>query len=157
MLSWANPRFNNATLSLAAAKQRTFDRITQRSKSPRVAGNDHLAERVEQHQAVRAVEALRNIPHHIHKCRPSVSRQLAANLVHDDFGVGIARQMMIIVRQQFIAELRVICELAVERETEPLVLLQVLPLERLRVVQVVLPTRGISNMTDRRTCPRIAA
>ena len=150
MLSWANPRFKQRHALAGRGQQRPLDRITQRPKAPRVAGNHHLAQRIEQHQAIRAVEPLCHVAHDFDERRPPVARQFAADLVHDDFSVGGARQMVIIVRQQLVAQLGIIRQLAVERETKPFVLLQVVSLERLGVVEVVLTTGGITHVADRR-------
>ena len=70
--------------------------------------------------------------------------------MHDDFGVGRPRQVVVVVRQQLVAQLGVVRQLAVEAEAEPLVLLQVVPLERLGVAEVVLAAGGVAHVPDRR-------
>ena len=137
-------------------QQRPFDRVAQRPKAPRVAGDHHLAQRVEQHQAIRAVEPLRHVLHHLAQRRPPVARKLAADLVHDDFGVGRPRQVVIVVRQQLVAQLGVVRQLPVEAEAEPLVLLQMVPLERLGVAEVVLAAGGVAHVPDRRPAGAVA-
>ena len=62
----------------------------------------------------------------------------------------VARKMVVVVGQQLVAQLGIVGQLAVEAEAEPLVLLQVVPLERLGVVQIVLAARGITNVADGR-------
>ena len=150
MLWCEKPEVQERDAFARRGQQRTFDRVAQRPKSPGVAGDHHLAQRVEQHEAVGAVEPAGHVSHHLHQRRPAVARQLAADLVHDDFGVGVARQVVVVVGQQLVAELGVVGQLAVEAEAEPLVLLQVVPLERLGVVEVVLPAGGVANVADRR-------
>ncbi len=48
-------------------------------------------------QAVGAVESPADRSHHIDQRRLPVARQLAADLVHDDFGVGLASQMVVAI------------------------------------------------------------
>jgi hypothetical protein len=69
--------------------------------------------------------------------------------VHDDFGIGVPRQVMFTVLHQSISELCVVRELTVEAKTEPLVFVDVLSFEGLRVTLVILSARGISNVPDR--------
>ena len=131
-------------------EQRPFDRIAQRPDAQRIAGHDHLAQRIEQHEAIRPVEPLADVAHHFDQRRPAIARQLAADLVHDDFGVVVARQVIVAVGQQLVAQLGVVGQLAVEAEAEPLVLLQMVPLERLGVAAVVRAAGGVANVADRR-------
>ena len=49
-----------------------------------------------------------------------------------------------------LAQLGVVGQLPVEAEREPLVLLQMLPLERLGIVQVLGPAGGVAHVADRR-------
>ena len=59
--------------------------------------------------------------------------------------------MVIIAAQELIAELAIVGQLSVECETEPLMLLQVVTLERLRITAVILATGGVSHVPDRST------
>ena len=116
----------------------------------RIAGDDHVAQGIEKHEVVRPVEPPGDIAEHLDQRRPLVARQLAADLVHDDFGVVVARQMVVAVGQQLLAQLDVVGQLPVEAEAEPLVLLEMLPLERLGVAAVVGPAGGVADVPDRR-------
>ena len=89
-------------------------------------------------------------PHDVDQRRLPVGRQRLADLVHEDFGVGLARQVVVVVGQQLRPQLRVVGQLAVEGEAEPLVLLDVVPLERLGVAAVVGPAGGVADVADRR-------
>ena len=90
------------------------------------------------------------MPHDLDQLRPPVARQLATDLVHDDLGIRLPRQVMVPIAQQAVAQLLVVGQLAVEREAEPLVLLQMMPLERLSVAAVVRPAGGVADVTDAR-------
>ena len=107
-------------------------------------------QRVEKHEAVGPVEAAADAPHHVDQRRLGVDRQLAADLVHDDFRVVLASQVMVAVLQQLVAQCRVVGQLAVEGEAEPLVLPQVVPLEGLRVTAVVAAAGGVAHVADGR-------
>ncbi len=69
--------------------------------------------------------------------------------MHDDLRVVLTCQMMPAVRQEMVAERRVVGELPVECKAEPLVLPQMMPLERLSIALVISPTRGIPDVPDR--------
>ncbi len=129
-------------------EQRPFHGIAQRLDAQRIAGHEHVAQRVEQHQAVGAVEPLADVAQHLDQRRPAVARQLAADLVHDDFGVGVAGQVVVAVGQQALAQFLIVGQLAVEGEAEPLVLLQVVPLERLGVAAVFGAAGGVADVAD---------
>ena len=62
----------------------------------------------------------------------------------------VAGKMVVVVGQQLVAQLGVVRQLPVEAEAEPFVLLQMVPLERLGVVEVILAARGVANVADRR-------
>ena len=70
--------------------------------------------------------------------------------MHDDFGIGIAGQIVVVVVQQLLFQLGKVGQLAVESETEPLVLFDVVAFEWLGVAAVGLPTGGVSNVPDGR-------
>ena len=57
--------------------------------------------------------------------------------------------MVVIIRQQLVAQLCVVRQLPVERETKPLVLLQVVTFEGLRIVEIVLAAGRIAHVPDR--------
>src|SRR5690606_23453642 len=80
--------------------------------------------------------------------RPQISRKLPADLVHNDFGIGLAGQVMVVVGQQLVSQLGIVGKLAVERKAKPLPPLQVMPLERLGVIAIFTSTRRISHVTD---------
>ncbi len=54
------------------------------------------------------------------------------------------------VVEQFLAEVHVVGQLTIERETEPLVLLDVVAFERLGIAAVVLAAGGVAHVADRR-------
>jgi len=130
-------------------KQRTFLGVAQRLDAQRIARHHHVTAGVEKHEAVRAIEPAADAAHHVHQARLRLERQLATHLVHDDFRVRLARQVVVAVGQQPIAQRRVVGQLAVEGKAEPLVLPQMVPLERLGVALVVPAARGIPHMADR--------
>ena len=59
--------------------------------------------------------------------------QLVGQRMHDDFGVGVALQMVVALVEQLFLELFIVGELAVEGERKPLGLAAVVALERLGV------------------------
>ena len=130
-------------------KQRALDRIAQGLDAQRVAGDDHVSQGIEKDQAVRPVKLGADLPHGIDQRRLLVGRQGMADLVHEDLGIGLPREMVIVVGQKLGPQLGVIRQLAVERETEPLVLLDVGALEGLGIVAIIQPAGGIADMADR--------
>ena len=75
--------------------------------------------------------------------------ELVGQRVHEDFGVGIALQVVVALVEQLFLELFVIGELAVEGEGEPLGLAAVVALERLGVGSVVAAAGGVADVADR--------
>ena len=144
------PRLSSGTLSLAAANRFPSLGVAQRLDAERVAGDEHIALGVEQHQAVRPVEPLADAPHHVHQPRPPVAGQLAADLVHDDFGVVLAGQVVVGLAEQLVAQLLKIRELPVEAEREPFAFFEVVPLEGLGIAAVLGPAGGVADVADRR-------
>ena len=69
--------------------------------------------------------------------------------MHQDFGVGIALEVIIALVEQFLAKFLVVGELAVEGEGEPLGLAAVIALEGLGVALVVGPAGRIADVADR--------
>ena len=79
---------------------------------------------------------------------PVVAAQLVAEVVHDDFGVDVARQVVVGLGEQLVAQLGEVGELAVEGEGEPFPLAAVVPLERLGVAAVVGAAGGVADVAD---------
>ncbi len=72
------------------------------------------------------------------------------DFVHEDFGIGLAGEVVVAVGQEIAAEFLVIGQLPVKGKAEPLVPLQVMPLERLRVAAILGPAGRIAHVADRR-------
>ena len=70
--------------------------------------------------------------------------------MQQDFRVGVPRQMEVRLRQDFLPQFLIVGQLAVEAEGKPLVLLNVLPLERLGVPAIVGPAGGVPHVADGR-------
>ena len=68
--------------------------------------------------------------------------------MHDDFGIGVAGQVIVVVGQQVLPQFLIVGQLAVEGKAEPLVLLHVVPLERLGIAAVFGPAGGIPHLAD---------
>ena len=65
--------------------------------------------------------------------------------------VSFSREMVVVVVEQLLAKILVVGQLAVEGEAEPLVLLDMVPLEGLGVAAVVLTAGGVADVPDRRS------
>ncbi len=144
------PKIQQRHTLAGRGKQRAFFGIAQRTDAQRIAQHHHLAQRIEEHQVVCAIKLSRDVLEHIDQIWLAISGKFVADGVHDDFGIVLASQMVIAIGQELRLQLFVICELAVEAEAEPLVLLQMMPLQRLGVIAVFLATRGITHMADGR-------
>ena len=70
--------------------------------------------------------------------------------MEQDFGVDVARQMEVGLGENLLPQLLEIGELSVEAECEPLVLLDVVPLERLSVSAIIAATCGVPHVTNGR-------
>ncbi len=132
------------------AEERPFDRVAKGLDPQRVAGHDHVAQGVEKHDAVRPVKLLRQLAKNVDQRRAMIDRHRRADLVHEDFGVGFPREVVVVVAQQLLPQLHVIGQLAVEGETEPFVLLDVVPLEGLGVAAVLGAAGGVADVSNRR-------
>ena len=73
-----------------------------------------------------------------------------AEIVHDDLGVGLARQVIVGQIEEGGAQLGEIRQLAVEREAEPFPFAAVRPLKRLRIGQIVGAAGRVTDMADGR-------
>ena len=71
-----------------------------------------------------------------------------AEVVHDDFGVDVAGEVVVGLGEEFVAEFGEVGQLAVEGEGEPLPLAAVMPLERLGVAAVVGAAGGVADVAD---------
>ncbi len=85
-------------------KQRTLHRVAQRLDAQRVAGDHHVAQGVEKHEAVGAVELAGEMAADVDQRRPPLGRKRPANLVHQHFRVGLPREMVVVVVEQLLAE-----------------------------------------------------
>ena len=130
--------------------QRPLDRVAQRLDAQRIAGHHHVAQGVEKHQAIGPVELAGQMAANVHQRRLPVGRKRAAKLVHQDFRVRLARQVIVVVVQKLLAQVPIVGQLPVEGEAEPLVLLDVVPLEGLGRAAVVLAAGGVADVADRR-------
>ncbi len=68
--------------------------------------------------------------------------------MHDDLGVGMANDVVVVAAEQMVAEVLDVGQLAVEGEGEPLPAASVVTLEGLGVRGVVLPAGGIASVAD---------
>ena len=95
-------------------EQRPFDRVAQRPDPQRIAGHHHVAQRVEQHEAVRAVEplaTLRITSTSGGRRSPDSSRLISCMMISVSV---VAGQVVVVVGQQLVAQLGVVGQLAVE-------------------------------------------
>ena len=122
----------------------------ERPEAERVAHDHQLAMGRDQHDVVRTVEPLGDPPEHAHPVRLLVfGLELVGQRVHDDFGVGIALEVVVALGEQLFLELLVIGKLAVEGEREPLGLAAMIAFERLGVGPIVAAACGVANVADR--------
>ena len=74
--------------------------------------------------------------------------ELVGQRVHDDFGVGVALEVVVALGEQLVLQSVVVGELAVEGEGEPLGLAAVVSLERLGVASIVAAAGCVAHMAD---------
>ncbi len=70
--------------------------------------------------------------------------------MHQHFGIRLAGKVVVVIVEQLLAQVQVVGQLPVEGKTEPLVLLDVVAFEGLRVAAIVLAAGGIADVTDGR-------
>ena len=70
--------------------------------------------------------------------------------MHEHFRVRLAGEIVVVIVEQLLAQVHVVGQLPIERETEPLVLLDVVALERLGVAAIVLAAGGVAHVADGR-------
>ena len=132
------------------AEERTMLGDAKRPKAMWIAHDHQLAVGRDQDDVERAVEPFRNSPEHPDPVRLLVfGLELVGQRMHDDFGVGVALQVVVALVEQLFLELFVIGELAVEGERKPLRLAAVVAFERLGVGSVVAAAGGIAHVADR--------
>ena len=137
-------------------KQRPLDRIAQRLDAQRIAGDDHVAQGIEKDQAVGAVELARQSAGMTSTSGGCSSAVKAWQISCMKTSVSVSRaRWLLSSASSSVAQLRVVGQLAVEGEAEPLVLLDVVPLEGLGVAAVVRPAGGVADVADRRPARRI--
>ena len=129
-------------------EQRPLDRVAQRLDSQRIPRHHHVAQRIEEYNAIRPVKLSGEMTTQINQLRPTLRGQCPANLVHQHFGVRLAGEIVVVVVEQLLAKIHVIGQLAIECEAEPLVFLDVMPLERLGIAAVVLAAGGVTHMPN---------
>ena len=131
------------------AEHRTFVGPAHRPQASRIAQHHHVAHRVQEHDVVRAVELLTQPREEFHPVRPLAPLHLVGDVMHDHFGVVLARQMVLVVLKELIAKGGEVRELAVESEGEPLPLATVLAFERLGIPAARGPACGVPRVPDR--------
>ena len=97
-----------------------FDREAQRADTQWVAGHEHVTLGIEKHDVVGPVQPGCDSTEHVEQVGSLVASEFLAQQVHQDLGVGLTGEMEIGMREDFLAELGVVGQLAVEGETEPL-------------------------------------
>ena len=130
-------------------EQRAFLRVAQRPHPQRIAGDEHVAAGVQVNDVVGAVEPLAEAGEQLVQGRPLFARRLVGDEVQQDFGVGLQREMLFGVAEDLVAELRIVGQLPVEGEAEPLAFFDVPVFERLGVAAVLLAAGGVAHVADR--------
>ena len=130
-------------------KERAVERVAQRLKAVRIANDHHFPARVQKDETVRAVEFFRRLFADFKEIAPGVFHR-RAEIMHNNFRIGIAREADVVIAFNFFFEFFVVGELAVKREAEPFVLSHVRPLKRMREILVVAPACRVTDMPDRR-------
>ena len=133
-----------------STEDRPIHRVFERPDAKRIAQDDHVAHRVQEDEVVRAVELRRQPSEHLHQIGPVIAPHLVGDVVHDDFGVVVAREVVVVVGEELIAEFGEVGELAVEGEGEPFPFASVPPLEGLGIAAAGGAAGGIAGMADRR-------
>ena len=136
-------------------KQRPLFGVAQRPNSQRVAGNKHISQRVQEDNVVCAIESFAQIRKDFKQFDTRILCDLPAQQVHNDFGVGLAGEMKVVLRKDFVSQLGIVRQLPVEGETKPLCLLDVMPFERLGVAPIIASAGGITDVSNG-CCPRAA-
>ena len=114
----------------------------------RIAGHDHPTTGIEHGNIPRPVKTPGDGCKHFDRIRIALTREFAPDGVHDQLGVVVASQVVVVVGQNLGTQFRIVCQLAIETEGEPLAFLDVRAFQRLRVGSIVGPAGGIANVAD---------
>ena len=131
-------------------EHRAVDGEAQRADTQRIAGDEHVSLGIEEHDVVGTVQPGGDTTEDVEQIGSLVTGEFLAQQVHQDFGVGFPGQVEVGVREDFLAQLGVVGQLAVEGEAEPLRLLDVVAFKGLGVAAVVLAAGRVTNVPDRR-------
>ena len=131
-------------------EQGPLNRVAQRLDPQRIPGHHHVAQRVDEHDAVGAVELAGEVAAKVQQLWPPLRGQRPANLVHQHFGIRLAGEVVVVIVEQLLAEVHEVGQLPVKGEAKPLVLLDVMAFERLGVAAIVLAAGGVADVTDGR-------
>src|SRR5262249_37475243 len=85
----------------------------------------------------------------LHEVRALIATKLMGEVVHDNFGVGFAGEVIVRQLEKLGPQLREVRKLAVEGQAKPLPLATVMALKRLGIVQIVCAAGSVTNMADR--------
>jgi len=129
-------------------KELSVDGPAHGTDSQRVAGDEHATHGVEEDDAVGAVEVARQGAHQLHQRAGSVAAETIGHQVHDDFGVGVEREVVLAAGEQAVAQVGVVGEGSVEGEAEPFPQAPVMALEGLGVARVVVAGGGVAGVAD---------
>ena len=130
------------------AEQPAMHRPVHRVEAQLVAGHEHPPHRIEEGDIVRAVEFAGEVPHNFLQIREILPAKAVGQRVHNDFRIGIEREVVAPLGKQPVAQGSVVGQRAVERQAEALPQPAVLPLERLGVADIVLAAGGIAGVPD---------
>ena len=149
MLSGAIAQIQQRHALAGRGEQRPLHRVAEGLDAQRIARDQHVPDGVEEHQAVRAIDPAIDVSPQVDQRGVAIARQLVADLVHQDFGIGLAGQVIVAIGQQIAAEPLIIGQLPIEGKAEPLMPLQMMPLEGLGVAPILGPAGGIADVADR--------
>ena len=142
------PKIQQGDALARGSKQRTIERIAQGLDPSRVPGYEQFPFGRQEGQRISSIEAFCCVGKDIDQGKVWIDRKLATYLMQDDFGIGVASQMMVSLAREFFFEFLVVGQLAVKTKTEPFVFVDVLALKGLSVVPIVLAAGRIPHVSD---------
>ena len=145
------PRFEQRHALAGRGEQRAVLGDSRAAGSPSGSrSDDHVAHGVQEDDVVGPVELLGEPAEHLDQVGPVVAAwQLVAEVVHDDFGVGVARQVVVGLRRA--ARSRSSAKLAswpLKAKANHFHLQPCCALERLGVAAVVAAAGGVADVAD---------
>src|SRR5262249_36556816 len=123
--------------------------VTQRANTHGIPEDDHISHGIQEYEVVRTIELAGEPTEQLNHVRPLIASHFMGDVMQNDFGIVIAREVVVVVGQELFPEFGKVGKLTVECKGEPFPLAAMAPFERLGVASRTGTTSCVACVADR--------